>query len=92
MADGKNETNKMFKERALWIGAVLILMALGYVITGLETAKMNLHELKSNQKADKIQWRKISLMREDYWKSQVKQAYKNGCMETAIKYLGREVK
>ncbi len=86
------ETSKIFKERALWIGSVLILMALGYVITGLETAKMNLSDLKNNQAADKIQWAKISMMREDYWKSQVKQAYKNGCMETAINYLRKEIK
>ncbi len=91
-----NETSKIFKERALWLVsafAFLVLsMGLAYVVSGLETAKLNLHELKSNQEADKIQWAKISLMREDYWKSQVAQAYKNGCMETAIKYLGKGIK
>jgi hypothetical protein len=85
------DKNKLLKERALWVGSAFVFLilssVLGYVVSGLETAKMNLHELKGNQEADKVQWAKISLMREDYWKSQVAQAYKNGCMETAIKFL-----
>ncbi len=82
-----------FKERAIWLAfAVLFFIVTsisGYVITGLETAKDSVHRLEDQNETNKVQWQKISLMREDYWKAQVKQAYRNGCMETAIKYLNK---
>lgn len=67
---------------------IILMLAVGAIIYLFEQASVS----KQEKKANEIQWKKISLMREDYWKGQVKQAYKNGCMETAIKNLERRAK
>ncbi len=83
----------IFTERALWLAfAVLFFFlstAMTYVWNGLQTAQQSVDRLESQSKTNKVQWEKISLMREDYWKAQVAQAYRNGCMETAIKYINK---
>ena len=86
---------KMTEKKITWVEAttnqatrIVLLLAVGAIIYLFEQANNSKQAVKANE----IQWKKISIIREDYWKAQVAQAYKNGCMETAIKYLGREVK
>ena len=92
MGNEKNG-NKVIRERSLWLAfAVLFLIVSsggGYMVSALADAKRSVYQLESQNETNKIQWAKIGMMREDYWKSQVSQAYKNGCMETAIKNLER---
>ncbi len=86
----------IFKERALWLAFAFLFFAVSasssYIYNGLRSAEQNVSRLESQNKTNKVQWQKISMMREDYWKAQVAQAYKNGCMETAIKYISKGVK
>jgi len=83
--------NKFVRERVLWLVsafAFLILSSvLGYVVSSLEAAKLSLHELKSNQEADKIQWRKISSLRDDLTEHKIKQAEINGYNRAWIEIL-----
>lgn len=92
MANKKNG-NKMITERLLWFAFALLFFLVttggGYLVTALGHAQRSVYQLESQNETNKVQWSKISMMREDYWKSQVSQAYRNGCMETSIEFIQR---
>ncbi len=81
----------IFTERTLWLAfATLFLIvstALAYIWNGLQIANESVHKLEDENKTNQIQWLKISMNTNNHWKSEVAQAYKNGCTDTAIKFL-----